>query len=163
MHPFCIFFPLYLQKCSVKFLQESGMVNMLKTLKKILVCDDQAMLRALLVSAITDYVPDLEVLQAKNGKEAEDLAKLHGFDAIFLDVEMPEQDGFTTLRNLRKDHRTAATPVVICTGCSDEKDLVLGWQLRADFYLTKPFDLDEISQILDGLQEKSHLACANQE
>lgn len=137
---------------------------MLGTIQKILVCDDQAMLRALLVSAINDFVPDVEVLQAKNGKEAEDLARSQRFDAIFLDVEMPVQDGFTTLKNLREDPATAATPVVMCTGCSDERDLVLGWKLRADFYLTKPFDLDEINLILDGLQEKSKLACgANQD
>ena len=127
---------------------------MTQTIKKILVCDDQAMLRALLVSAITDFVPDIEVLQAKNGKEAEDLAKSHEFDAIFLDVEMPVQDGFATLEKLKKDHRTADTPVIMCTGCGEEREVVLVWQLRADFYLTKPFDLDDISRILEGLHEK---------
>lgn len=131
---------------------------MLGTFKKILVCDDQAMLRALLASAITDYVPGVEVLQAKHGKEAEELSRLHEFDVIFLDVEMPVQDGFTTLKNLRQEPHTSSTPIVLCTGCSDEQDLVRGWQLRADSYLTKPFDLDEISLVLDGLHEKSTLA-----
>ena len=43
----------------------------------------------------------------------------------------------------------------MCTGCSEEEDLVRGWQLNADYYLTKPFDLDEIESLLKELDQKT--------
>ncbi|HIB65751.1 MAG TPA: response regulator [Phycisphaerales bacterium] len=126
--------------------------------KKVLVCDDQHMLRELLQGAILTHSPYCKVTQASNGKIAEDLLRQEKFDIVFMDVEMPVQDGFTTLKNIREGNLAEGTPVVMCTGCSDESDLVRGWQLRADYYLTKPFDLDEISDVLADLMPMRSVA-----
>jgi twitching motility two-component system response regulator PilH len=128
--------------------------NMIFENPKVLVCDDQPMLRALLTNAINDYSPKYEVVQAENGLQAENLIRNEDFRFVFLDVEMPEQDGFTTLQHVREENLAKGTPIVMCTGCSEEEDLVRGWQLRADYYLTKPFDLEEIDALLKEIEEK---------
>ena len=71
--------------------------------EKVLVCDDQPMLRQLLTNAINDYSAKFEVVQAENGAEAEEILRNDSFSFIFLDVEMPEQDGFTTLQRARRE------------------------------------------------------------
>lgn len=121
---------------------------------KVLVCDDQPMLRKLLSSAIRNFSAKYEVVEAPNGAVAEQLLRTQEFYAVFMDVEMPEQDGFTTLEKIRAEDLTKGAPVVMCTGCGEDKDLIRGWQLEVDYYLTKPFDLDEIDSVLNELDEK---------
>jgi DNA-binding response OmpR family regulator len=122
--------------------------------EKILVCDDQPMLRSLLANAIRDFSAKYEVVEAQNGAIAEQLLRTEKFSAIFMDVEMPEQDGFTTLEKIRAEDLANGAPVVMCTGCSEEEHLVRGWQLEADFYLTKPFDLDEVDSLLEEIDQQ---------
>lgn len=122
--------------------------------EKFLVCDDQQMLRNLLGNAIRDFSTTYEVMEAQNGAIAEELIRSNQFSAIFLDVEMPEQDGFTTLEKIRTEDLAQGAPVIMCTGCSDEEHLVRGWELEADYYLTKPFDLDELDSLLKELHQK---------
>lgn len=117
----------------------------------ILVCDDQPNLRFLLSESIKIRMPSAVVVTAANGREAEELIRNQSFAAIFMDVEMPEQDGFTTLKNVRENKLAVGTPFIMCTGCRSEADLVKGWQLEATYYLTKPFDLDELETILEEL------------
>ena len=126
--------------------------------EKILVCDDQPMLRNLLASAIRDFGAKYEVVEAPNGAVAEELLRHNTFWAVFMDVEMPEQDGFTTLEKIRAEKLAADAPVIMCTGCDQEEHLLRGWQLEADYYLTKPFDLDEIDALLKELEQKSSVA-----
>lgn len=120
--------------------------------KKILVCDDQPTLRMVLGRAILDRTRGYEVVEASNGAEAEELLQSQEFKVAFLDVEMPKQDGFTTLQNIRKNHLSPGVKIVMCTGRSDEADLLKGWQLRTDYYLTKPFDLDEVKDVLEDIE-----------
>ena len=122
--------------------------------EKILVCDDQPMLRKLLASAIKDFGARFEVVESPNGAVAEELLRNNRFWAIFMDVEMPEQDGFTTLEKIRAENLAGDAPVIMCTGCDEEEHLLRGWQLKADYYLTKPFDLDEIDTLLQELEQK---------
>ena len=128
---------------------------MIFTKEKILVCDDQAMLRALLASAITDHSPNFEIVEVENGAQAQEALSKDSYVAVFLDVEMPVQDGFTTLKNLRDKNISPDTKVVLCTGCTEESDLVRGWQLNASFYLTKPFDFDDLTEVLDAIRLES--------
>lgn len=125
---------------------------MIFTKEKVLVCDDQPMLRALLAGAITDHSPNFEIVEVENGAEAQEALSNDTFVAVFLDVEMPVQDGFTTLKNIREKNISPDTKVVLCTGCTEESDLVRGWQLNASFYLTKPFDFDDLTEVLDAIR-----------
>lgn len=126
----------------------------MKTIRgKILVCDDQKMLRRLLVTAISSKAPDLEIFEACNGQQAEMLIRENDFKLVFLDVDMPEQDGFATLTKIREESLVPRASIVMCTGRASEEDVIRGWHLDADFYLTKPFDIDQLEEIMDELTE----------
>jgi two-component system OmpR family response regulator len=122
--------------------------------ERILVCDDQPMLRNLLGNAIREFSAKYEVVEAPNGAIAEQLLRKDEFWAVFMDVEMPVQDGFTTLEKIRAENLVGDSPVIMCTGCDQEEHLLRGWQLNADYYLTKPFDLDEVDTLLKELAQK---------
>lgn len=79
-----------------------------------------------------------------NGKIAFDQLKLFPFDLVVLDIEMPEMNGWQLIRLLRSRPETVLLPVIFLTGLSMEKHRVLGFQLGADDYLPKPFDMEEL-------------------
>ena len=120
----------------------------MNTQRSILVCDDQPVLRKLLMETIRTHEPQTVILEARDGKEAEELFTLFKFDVLFLDVEMPNQDGFTTLSHLRQSHKLTDCKVVMCTGCNESEDFLRGIELEADYYVTKPFDLPQIKELL---------------
>lgn len=122
---------------------------------RVLICDDQAMLRTLLEWAVQSRAPHYEIIQVNDGAEAEKcIEEDDNFDIIFMDVQMPEQDGLTTVERLRQRGLAKATPIVLCTGMSREEAHIMSWQLRTDFYLQKPFDLDEVNKVIDTILEQ---------
>lgn len=77
-----------------------------------------------------------------NGKDALEYIKSENYDAVILDVMMPEMDGIEVLREIRKDG--VCTPVIILTAKSEIDDKVLGLDSGANDYLTKPFEVKEL-------------------
>lgn len=108
--------------------------------KKILVVDDEERLRILLQSYLRQE--GFEVVTATNGSEALYVARQEQPDLIILDLMMPEMDGFSFMNAHKKE---ADTPVIILTAKLDEQDKVLGLELGADDYVTKPFSLRELT------------------
>src|SRR5437016_884886 len=109
---------------------------------KVLIVDDEPDAVELVAFNLTKA--GLEVISAANGIEA--LAKAREIlpDAIVLDVMLPEMDGLEVCRNLRRDARTAVIPVIMVTAKRAEVDRILGLELGADDYLTKPFSPREL-------------------
>ena len=124
--------------------------------RKVLICDDQPMLRSLLACAVQDSWPNSEVVEAKDGAEGEELARENDFDVIFLDVEMPKQNGFQTLRHIREEGIAMDTPIVMVTGCMGESVLSRGWRSEVDYYIRKPFDVDTIDRVLDEIKWRKY-------
>ena len=83
-------------------------------------------------------------LTAHDGKLALELAQREQPDLITLDVMLPEKDGWEVCRLLRQDPRTRAIPVIMLTVKGDESDKVIGLEMGADDYLTKPFSPKEL-------------------
>ena len=81
------------------------------------------------------------VEEAHDGKEALDKARALNPDLIVLDIMMPEMDGLSVCRELRK---TSNVPVIILTARSDDVDKIVGLEIGADDYLTKPFNPREL-------------------
>jgi DNA-binding response OmpR family regulator len=79
---------------------------------------------------------------ANRGQEGEQLAAEQEYDAIVLDVLLPDHDGVQICKNLRKRH--VATPILVLTALGTTADKVAGLEAGADDYLTKPFDYDEL-------------------
>ncbi len=107
--------------------------------KTILVVDDKAGMRVL----IKDYLLEkgFRVVTAENGREALFVARHEKPDLILLDIMMPEMDGYEFIPLYRKE---ANTPIILLTAKLDESDKVVGLELGADDYVTKPFGMREL-------------------
>ncbi len=103
-------------------------------MKRILVVDDEARL----VSLVEAYLQQegFEVVTAANGEQALYAARHEKPDLIILDLMMPEMDGYEFMRLHRKE---ADTPIILLTAKVEEDDKVIGLELGADDYVTKPF------------------------
>ncbi len=108
--------------------------------KKILVVDDKAELRTLLKSYFAQ--DGYEVVTASNGQEALFSARREKPDLILLDLMMPEMGGYEFMRIYSRE---AVTPVIVLTARLEENDKVLGLELGADDYVTKPFSPRELA------------------
>lgn len=107
---------------------------------KILAVDDEAAILELLELSLKKN--GFEVVTAADGHAA--LAKAAGVDLIVLDVMLPELDGFEVCRRLKLDKATQSIPIIMLTAKLDEIDKVLGLELGADDYMTKPFSPREL-------------------
>lgn len=119
--------------------------------RRVLLCDDNPMLRALLANAVRESWPETEIVQAGNGLEGESIVRKESFDVIFMDLEMPRQNGLKTIQNIRGEKLAEGTPIVLCTGCTGETELAQSLSI-ADYRITKPFDLEEVEDILDQIK-----------
>ena len=106
---------------------------------KILICDDDADI----VAALKIYLSsaDYELFTASTGREALDCIRENGIDLVLMDIMMPEMDGLAATARLREDFNI---PVILLTAKSELSDKVLGLNVGADDYITKPFDPIEV-------------------
>jgi len=107
--------------------------------RTILVVDDELHLRTMLGEYLTEQ--GFLVATASNGREALAAARRSPPDLILLDVMMPELDGFEFIRAYRRERDT---PIILLTARPDETDKVVGLELGADDYVTKPFGMREL-------------------
>ena len=82
-----------------------------------------------------------KVSAAADGREGLDRFRLESFDLVVLDLMLPELDGYEVCREIR---RTSSVPIVMLSARSDTVDVVVGLELGADDYVTKPFELPEL-------------------
>jgi DNA-binding response OmpR family regulator len=108
--------------------------------KKILVVDDKSELRALLKQYLSQE--GFEVVLAGDGQQALFVARQEKPDLVLLDLMMPEMGGYEFLRVYSRE---ADTPIIILTAKLEENDKVLGLELGADDYITKPFSMRELT------------------
>lgn len=105
----------------------------------ILICDDDVDI----VSALKIYLSneDYKIYTAFTGKQALDCVQEHDIDLVLMDVMMPEMDGIEATAKLREEYNI---PVILLTAKSESSDKVLGLNVGADDYVTKPFDPVEV-------------------
>ena len=108
--------------------------------KNILVVDDEKRILSLLEAYLEQQ--GFQVTTATNGKEAIYIARQEKPDLIILDIMMPEMDGFEFMRQHRKERET---PIILLTAKVEEDEKVIGLELGADDYVTKPFSPRELT------------------
>ncbi len=81
----------------------------------------------------------LDVLEARSGGEALELARGRRPDVVFLDIMMPELDGYEVCRRIKASEELASTYVIMLTAKGEEADRQMGMSVGADDYMTKPF------------------------
>ena len=106
---------------------------------KILIVEDEAKLREILC----DYFSSKGELpvEASNGIQALELIDENEFDAVLLDIMMPELDGFSACREIKK---FKDIPIIMLTAMDEEEAQVKAFELQADDYITKPFSVAEV-------------------
>ncbi len=92
------------------------------------------------------------VLSASNGKQALELARNERPDIIFMDILMPEMDGYEATRRLHNDTATKDIPIVFVTSKSQKADRLWGQMQGGKGYVTKPFTADQIIEQLKAFQ-----------
>ena len=106
---------------------------------KILIVDDDENICELLRLYLQK--DGFEVIVANDGRQAVDFANKYSPDLILLDIMLPQLDGWQVCREIRK---TSEVPIIMLTAKSETFDKILGLELGADDYVSKPFDTKEV-------------------
>ena len=117
---------------------------------RILVAEDEPKLRSILCDFLISRGDT--PIPAADGMEALELAQSQEFDGVLLDIMMPRLDGLSVCRALRRD---SDVPIIFLTALSDEEDKLLGYELGADDYVTKPFTMTVLYAKLTALIRRS--------
>lgn len=124
--------------------------------RRVVVADDDPDILAVL--SLNLGIAGYDVLTAADGEEARDLVLRTLPDLVVLDVNMPRMDGLEVLHVLKNRPQTREIPVVMLTARTTDEDVWQGWDAGADYYITKPFDLEELLRFIDFLQVSGHVA-----
>jgi two-component system alkaline phosphatase synthesis response regulator PhoP len=129
--------------------------------RKILVVDDEAVLVETIAYNLEQA--GYQVITVADGASALEGARRIKPDLIILDIMLPEIDGFEVCRRLRRESMTATTPILMLTAKSDEIDKVVGLEVGADDYVTKPFGRRELLARVRALLRRSEYAPSSEE
>lgn len=126
--------------------------------QRVLVVDDDAQILRLLRAYLAQE--GYEVLAAYDGEEALHVIRRERPDLVLLDLMLPDRDGWDVTRTLRNDPELAHTPIIMLTARVDDTDKIVGLEMGADDYVTKPYNPREVVarvrarlRIQDGRQE----------
>ncbi len=118
---------------------------------KILIIEDDKTI----LEGITDTLQfhGYEALTAANGRQGLELLHSQKPDLVILDIMLPDHDGFEICKRIRQDNRRL--PIIMLTARSQESDKLLGFELGADDYVTKPFSLKELIARVKAVLKRS--------
>lgn len=102
-----------------------------------------------------DRTGNYETVLANTGEAGMELAEEGSFSLFILDINLPGMTGYEICRRLRKDERTAQTPILLLSARSSEDDKVQGFDFGADDYVTKPFSMRELKARVAALLKRS--------
>jgi DNA-binding response OmpR family regulator len=120
--------------------------------KRILVVDDEVDILSMIKLRLK--ASGFEVITAENGTDGLRLAKELHPDLIVLDIMLPGIDGYQVCRLLKFDHNYKDIPIVMLTARSQEEDRLWGKKTGADYYLTKPFEFNDLLNKVNELLKK---------
>jgi DNA-binding response OmpR family regulator len=99
-----------------------------------------------------------QTLEALNAEDGIELARAHKPDLIFLDIVLPQMDGFNALRLLRKDPITQDVPIIMMSGNEQAAEQFYAQRIGANDFMKKPFSQHEVYSRVDRLIESGHLS-----
>ncbi len=117
----------------------------------VLAVDDDPSVRQMIIDYLGDN--DIRVTALESGQQISDVMARDTVDLVVLDLRLPSEDGLQIARQLRQE--SAGLPIIILTGRKDEADRVMGLELGADDYLTKPFSPRELLARIRALLRRS--------
>jgi DNA-binding response OmpR family regulator len=117
----------------------------------VLVVDDDPSMREMVSDYLADY--EIRVTALESARRIAEVVARETIDLVLLDLRLPGEDGMEIARKLRED--SAGLPIIIVTGRKEEADRVMGLELGADDYLTKPFSPRELLARIRALLRRS--------
>lgn len=132
-------------------------MSIVLSLKKVLIVDDEINILELLEFNLKKS--GFEVLKAENGIRAIDICNKSRPDIVILDLMLPDLDGIEVCKKLRLNKETQYIPIIMLTAKSDEIDKIIGLEMGADDYVTKPFSVRELTARIKTVlrrSDKSH-------
>ncbi len=127
----------------------------MKAMDKILVVDDDHDI----VRLVRSYLEKAgyEILTAYDGESALRIIKAEKPQLLILDLMLPDKDGWDVAKIVRADEKIAATPIIMLTARVEDNDKIVGLEIGADDYITKPFNPREVVARVRALLRRSHL------
>jgi two-component system alkaline phosphatase synthesis response regulator PhoP len=123
---------------------------------KILIADDEAFIRLLIEQTLEEFENQgVVIFTADNGEDALDIIRKERPELVFMDVMMPKLNGFEVCQVVKRDEDLKNIFMVILTAKGQEVDRLHGEQVRADIFMTKPFDPDELIGIVATVLKRS--------
>jgi CheY-like chemotaxis protein len=123
--------------------------------KKVLVVDDEAVVRMCLRIYLNGW--GFEVKEAVDGQGALEQLGKEDFDLLISDILMPRKDGWEVIKEIRSNPRMKDIPVIVLTAKNEDADMFKGYDLGANYYITKPFSKAQlhygIQLMLEGNSE----------
>jgi DNA-binding response OmpR family regulator len=132
-----------------------------RTMRKVLIVDDEPVLVETIAYNLEQA--GYEVTTAADGASALEAARRERPDLVILDIMLPEMDGIEVCRRLRRENGTATTPIMMLTAKGEEIDKVVGLEVGADDYVTKPFGRRELLARVKALLRRAEYAPASEE
>jgi two-component system, OmpR family, alkaline phosphatase synthesis response regulator PhoP len=115
----------------------------MKKKKTIIIADDEVHILELLRIVLSK---DYNLIVAENGKSAIEAARKSMPDLILLDIMMPDLNGYEVCEILKKDKKTRKIKIAMLSAKGLERDIIMGLEIGADYYITKPFDPIELEK-----------------
>jgi DNA-binding response OmpR family regulator len=120
---------------------------------RILIVEDNALIAELVETRLR--IEGMNPVKCSGGREALELVTTERFDAVVLDIMMPDVDGYQVLHHIRSTPETATLPVIFLTAKSTPDDIERGLALGANYYISKPFSgLDLVRKLRLLLEEQ---------
>jgi CheY-like chemotaxis protein len=116
----------------------------------VLIVDDDPFIRKLVATTLED-VAGFELTEAADGREALEVARSEAPQLVFLDIDMPEVDGYEACRRLRAQPQTAEATIVMLTAAAGNEAEREAEEAGADLFLTKPFSPLHLLRLVDEL------------
>ncbi len=119
---------------------------------KVLIVDDEEMIR----NVLKEYVEfeGNEAYEAADGMEAVSMCKEEDFDVVLMDVMMPRLDGFSAVKEIKKNKDV---PVIMLSARGEEYDKLFGFEIGVDDYVTKPFSPKEVMARINAVTKRKQL------
>lgn len=114
--------------------------------KKVLVVDDEEMIRKFLRIHLNKA--GCQVREAADGEQAMEELRNDDFDLLICDIMMPKRDGWQVLKEVKSNPKMKDIPVIVLTAKNEDPDMFKGYNLGANYYMTKPFTKPQLLHAL---------------
>ena len=127
-------------------------------MQRILIVEDSATMRSLLASSLEELEIPVKIIEAESGFEALRFLPRESFDLVVTDINMPDINGLELVAFAKSNHAYRSIPLIIVSTEGAERDRERGLELGADAYLAKPFEPENLREVVVDLLSRGVLS-----